>query len=179
MVVTGRYELPRVSGVRYHAFVDPSGGSQDSMTLAIAHNEKGTAILDAVREHKPPFSPEAVASEFAEVLRAYHSSTVTGDRYGGEWPREQFRKHGIEYKPADKAKSELYLELLPAINSGKVELLDNTRLLAQLRALERRTSRIGKDTVDHGPGGHDDLANAVAGALVGAMARPRIPFMAF
>ena len=29
------------------------------MTLAIAHNEKGTAILDAVREHKPPFSPEA------------------------------------------------------------------------------------------------------------------------
>ena len=105
--------------------------------------------------------------------------TVTGDRYGGEWPREQFRKRGIEYKPADKPKSELYLELLPAINSGKVELLDNTRLLAQLRSLERRTSRIGRDTVDHGPGGHDDLANAVAGALVGVMARPRVPFMVF
>ena len=163
----------------YFGFVDPSGGSQDSMTLAIAHNEKGTAVLDAVREHKPPFSPEAVASEFAEVLKAYRLSTVTGDRYGGEWPREQFRKRGIEYKPADKPKSELYLELLPAINSGKVELLDNTRLLAQLRSLERRTSRIGRDTVDHGPGGHDDLANAAAGALVGAMARPRVPFMVF
>jgi len=179
VVVPGRYELPRVSEVRYFGFVDPSGGSQDSMTLAIAHSENGTAVLDAVREHKPPFSPEAVASEFAEVLRAYHISTVTGDRYGGEWPREQFRKRGIEYKPADKPKSELYLELLPAINSGKVELLDNTRLLAQLRSLERRTSRIGRDTVDHGPGGHDDLANAVAGALVGAMARPRVPFMVF
>ena len=179
VVVPGRYELPRVSEVRYFGFVDPSGGSQDSMTLAIAHNEKGTAVLDAVREHKPPFSPEAVASEFAEVLKAYRLSTVTGDRYGGEWPREQFRKRGIEYKPADKPKSELYLELLPAINSGKVELLDNTRLLAQLRSLERRTSRIGRDTVDHGPGGHDDLANAAAGALVGAMARPRVPFMVF
>ena len=179
VVVPGRYELPRVSGVRYHAFVDPSGGSQDSMTLAIAHSERGTAVLDAVREHKPPFSPEAVASEFAEALKAYRVSTVMGDRYGGEWPREQFRKRGIEYRPAKKTKSELYLELLPAINSAKVELLDNARLLSQLRSLERRTSRIGRDTVDHGPDGHDDLANAVAGALVGAMARPRIPFMVF
>ena len=179
VVVTGRYELPRVSGVRYHAFVDPSGGSQDSMTLAIAHNEKGTAVLDAVREHKPPFSPEAVVSEFAGMLKAYRLSTVTGDRYGGEWPREQFRKRGIEYRPAEKTKSELYLELLPAINSAKVELLDNARLLSQLRSLERRTSRVGRDTVDHGPGGHDDVANAVAGALVGAMARPRVPFMVF
>ena len=179
VVVPGRYELPRVSEVRYFGFVDPSGGSQDSMTLAIAHSENGRAVLDAVREHKPPFSPEAVASEFAEVFKAYRVSTVMGDRYGGEWPREQFRKHGIEYKPADKAKSELYLELLPAINSGKVELLDNTRLLAQLCSLERRTSRIGRDSVGHGPGGHDDLANAVAGALVGAMARTRVPFMVF
>ena len=179
VVIPGRYELPAVTGIRYMAFVDPSGGSQDSMTLAIAHHENGKAVLDALREHKPPFSPEAVASEFAGMLKAYHISTVTGDRYGGEWPREQFRKRGIEYKPADKPKSELYLELLPAINSGKVELLDNTRLLAQLRSLERRTSRIGRDTVDHGPGGHDDLANAVAGALVGAMARPRVPFMVF
>ena len=179
VVIPGRYELPAVTGIRYMAFVDPSGGSQDSMTVAIAHHENGKAVLDALREHKPPFSPEAVASEFAEVLKAYRLSTVTGDRYGGEWPREQFRKRGIEYRPAEKTKSELYLELLPAINSGKVELLDNTRLLAQLHSLERRTSRIGRDTVDHGPGGHDDLANAVAGALVGAMVRPRVPFMVF
>ncbi len=92
-------------------------------------------------------------------------SQVTGDRYGGQWPREQFRKHGIEYKPAEKTKSELYLELLPTINSGRVELLDSKRLQNQLVGLERRTSRAGRDTVDHAPGGHDDLANSVAGAL--------------
>jgi hypothetical protein len=39
-------------------------------------------------------------------------------------------------------------------------------LLAQLTGLERRTARGGRDTIDHGPGGRDDLANAVAGALV-------------
>ena len=55
------------------------------------------------------------------------------------------------------------------LNSGKVELLDNTRLINQISALERRTARGGRDSVDHGPGGHDDLANACAGALVAVM----------
>jgi hypothetical protein len=49
----------------YVAFVDPSGGSSDSMTLAIAHKEGETEVLDLIRERKPPFSPEAVVEEFA------------------------------------------------------------------------------------------------------------------
>ena len=32
--------------------------------------------------------------------------------------------------------------------------------------LERRTARGGRDSIDHTPGGHDDLANAAAGVLV-------------
>ena len=32
--------------------------------------------------------------------------------------------------------------------------------------LERRTSRGGRDSIDHAPGAHDDLPNAVAGVLV-------------
>jgi hypothetical protein len=32
--------------------------------------------------------------------------------------------------------------------------------------LERRTARGGKGSIDHSPGQHDDLANAVAGCLV-------------
>ncbi len=170
VTVPGRFELPPVSGTRYFGFTDPSGGGQDSFALAVAHYENGKAVLDCVREKRPPFSPEAVAQEFAEVLKQYHVSTVTGDRYGGEWPREQFRKHGIEYRPSEKTKSEIYLELLPAINSGKLELLDNKRLLTRLRALERRTSRVGRDTIDHPPGSHDDLVNAMAGAATRALA---------
>ena len=54
------------------------------------------------------------------------------------------------------------------MNSGKVELVELPHLLAQLRSLERRTSRVGRDVVDHAPGTHDDLANASVGALVGA-----------
>ena len=101
-------------------------------------------ILDAVRERRPPFSPEQVVQEFADTLKAYHVSTVRGDRYAGEWPREQFRKQGVEYKPAEQTKSGLYLKLLPMINSGKVELLHNPKMLTQLSGLERRTSQVDK-----------------------------------
>jgi len=165
VVLPGRRELPPVRGVQYVAFVDPSGGSQDAMTLAIAHNQDGRAVLDALRERKPPFSPEGVVQEFAELLKTYGVTTVTGDRYAGEWPRERFREHGIAYGVSEQSKSELYAALLPAINSCRVELLDLLRLNSQLLGLERRTSRGGRDTIDHGPGGHDDIVNAVAGVL--------------
>jgi len=61
------------------------------------------------------------------------------DRYAGEWPREAFRKCGVEYRVSDQPKSDLYLGLLPLLNSGRVELLDHQRLVAQLCGLERRT----------------------------------------
>lgn len=91
---------------------------------------------------------------------------VVGDAWGAEFVREQFKKHGIGYRISDKAKSPLYLEFLPLLNSGRVELRDHPRTVAQICALERRTARAGKDSIDHPPGGHDDLANAVAGVLV-------------
>lgn len=165
-VVTGRYELPPARGVRYLAFVDPSGGSADSMTLGIAHRDGERAVLDCVRERKPPFSPDDVVLEFCAMLKSYGINTVRGDRYAGEWPRERFRAHGVSYEPAEQTKSDLYRDLLPILNSGRAELLDHPRLVAQLCQLERRTARSGKDSIDHAPGAHDDIANCVAGALL-------------
>ncbi|APO74580.1 hypothetical protein AM571_CH01759 [Rhizobium etli 8C-3] len=164
-VTTGVYERPRISGVRYRGFVDPSGGSNDSMTLAISHSEGRRVVLDCTREIKPPFSPEAVVDDFAKTLASYGIHEVEGDRYAGEWPREQFRKRGISYKLSEKIRSDLYRDLLPMLNSGTVDLLDDNRLVNQIVNLERRVSRGGKESIDHAPGGHDDLANAVAGAL--------------
>jgi hypothetical protein len=152
-------------GVTYEAFTDPSGGSADSMTLAIAHRQGDLTIIDVLRERKPPFSPEDAVAEFATLLRSYRISKITGDGYGGEWPRERFRNYGIVYETATKTKSDLYRDLLPAINSGQVELPDDARLVAQIVGLERRTARGGRDSIDHAPSGHDDLANAVAGVV--------------
>ncbi|MDQ2069061.1 hypothetical protein [Natronospira bacteriovora] len=171
-VMPGRYELPYLSEHRYRAFVDPSGGSRDSMTLAIGHDEGQTVVVDAIREVKPPFSPEAVVSDFADLMRDYRISRVEGDRYGGEWPRERFAMHRITYDVAQKPRSDLYRDMLPLLNSKRIELPDNDRLVIQLCSLERRTGRSGKDTIDHGTGAHDDLCNAVAGLVAGTK-RPR------
>jgi hypothetical protein len=172
-IVPSRFELPPVSGVRYVAFVDPSGGGSDSFTLAIAHLEKDIAILDAIREVIPPLSPEDVIKDFSNLILSYNTTSVIGDRYGGEFPREQFAKNGVTYAVTDKAKSDIYKELLPMMNSGKVELLENLRLSVQLISLERRTARGGRDSIDHPAGAHDDLANAAAGALVNVFSKLR------
>jgi hypothetical protein len=167
VVDVGVRERAPVAAVWYSAFTDPSGGSADSMTLAIAHREKDdTAVLDCVREVRPPFSPEDVVEEFSALLKSYRVTTVTGDRYAGEWPRERFRAHRISYEVGAKVKSDIYRDVLPAINSGRVRLLDHPRLVGQLCSLERRTSRGGRDSIDHPPGAHDDVANSVAGALI-------------
>lgn len=166
-VVRGRHELPRVGSAQYLAFVDPSGGTSDSMTMAIAHIEGGRIIIDLVREARPQptFSPETVIAEFSEVLRRYGISAVTGDRFAGAFPAELFRRHGIEYRLAELPTSAIYIEALAALNSGVVELLDHARLIAQLCGLERRTRATGKDTIAPPRGGHDDIANAVAGVI--------------
>lgn len=168
VTVQGRRELAPAEALRYVAFVDPSGGSSDSFTLAIAHREGERAVLDVVRETRPPFSPEQVVADYAALLQQYRIYTVTGDRYAGEWPRERFAIHGISYVPSERTRSDLYRELLPLVNAGQVELLDLPRLAAQFIGLERHVARSGKDTIDHAPGGHDDMANAAAGALVAA-----------
>jgi hypothetical protein len=174
VTMPGVFELPPQPGRQYFGFCDPSGGSSDSMTLGIAYRtDEGGAVLVCLRETKPPFSPAAVVAEYVQVLRKYGCKEVYGDAYASQWVEEPFRNLNIRYRQADKNRSEIYLEALSAINSKQVSLLDNHKLVQQLVALERRTSRSGKDAVDHRNGQHDDLANAGMGALIYALASAR------
>jgi hypothetical protein len=168
VVCWGRAELPPEPGQVYSAFCDPSGGVSDAMTLAIGHlSRRSVCTLDALLEIRPPFDPEQAVARCAALLRRYQVATVSGDKYAGEWPRARFAEHGITFEQSARPKSDLYGDLLPLLNARRVELLDHPRLSAQLTGLERRTARSGRDSIDHAPGGHDDLANAVAGVLVG------------
>ena len=174
VVAHGVRELPPGDGITYAAFCDPSGGSADSMTLAIGHCEaNGVAVLDAVREVRPPFSPDQVVEEFSALLKSYGISRVTSDYYGGEWPRERFASHGISLDVSTRNKSQIYAEFLPALNGQRVRLLDLPRLIGQLVALERRTARGGRDSIDHAPGGRDDVCNSTCGVLVNLIADRR------
>lgn len=163
----GVRERPRIPGVMYRAFCDPAGGTgADSMTLAIAHTEGDRGVLDLLREIRPPFDPESAVEEFSQTLKDYGVGQVRGDHYAGDWPKRRFLHHSIQYITSAAAKSRIYLEWLPILNAGRCDLLDDPRLIFQASTLERRTSRVGKDTIDHPPGGHDDMVNCAAGALV-------------
>jgi hypothetical protein len=166
LVQPGRYELSPRDDLIYSAFVDVSGGQADAFTWAIGHLQNETAIIDLLREVRPHFSPAEVTSQCAEDLARYRISEITGDFYGAEFTAERFRECGITYNKAEKPKSIIYLEMLPLLMSGRIELLDNTRSVHQLYNLERRRHRGGRDTIDHSPGGSDDLANALAGCAV-------------
>jgi hypothetical protein len=114
-VSLGVRERPPLAEVDFMGFCDPSGGSADSMTLAIGHKEGDTVVIDAIRERKPPFSPDDVCAEFAALLKSYRVTKVTGDRYAGEWPRERLAVHGVGYEPAERPKSDLYRDMLPLL----------------------------------------------------------------
>lgn len=156
-------ELPFIKRQKYFAFVDPAGGGQDEYTLAIGHKEDSTVIVDVIKARRGV--PAEITAGYAALLLQYGIKKVKGDKFAGSWPGDEFAKHGIQYEPADKPRSGLYLDLLPTLTSGNVELPPDDKLTNQLCSLERRTSQSGRDTIDHGPGGHDDRANVVAGLV--------------
>jgi hypothetical protein len=90
-----------------------------------------------------------------------------------ESPHEAFGVYGITYEPSQQNKSELYLLLLPVLNSEKAELVDVPRLVSQLCSLVRRTARGGRDSIGHPLGSHDDIANDITGAFENAAGRAK------
>jgi hypothetical protein len=175
-VVRNRIVLPPLRDEDYVGFVDPSGGRNDAMVLAIAHRHRETTgVLDCLIERIPPFSPEEVVDEFCGVLKQYRVSKVTGDHYAAGWCEGQFVKRGIMYEASEETRSEIYLRFLPIVTSGQCELLDHQKTKHQFISLERRVARGGRDSVDHPPNSHDDCANATAGAIGLALSRSVIP----
>jgi len=165
------------------AFVDMSGGRHDASVLAIAHAEAVTrpdgkrdlphVRLDALHCQPAPHEPAAVVERFAEVLKEHGLRKVTGDRYAGAWVPDAFRNAGITYEESELDKSAIYCNTLPHFAERRVEIINDKRLVTELRLLERRPRAGGRgDSVDHPPrNGHDDCANAACGALHLAAAR--------
>jgi hypothetical protein len=175
-ITPGILERPPARRTSYFSFIDASGGRVDSFTAAVGHLDRGrdVVVLDALREIVPPFSPETACGEIAQFLKCYGLTSTVGDRYASAWVAEQFGKYGIRVKPSEQNKSDLYLNALAAINSRRVELLDNPRMVSQFCSLERRPGR-NREFVDHpeGDAWHDDVANVAAGVVSLGVSAPR------
>ena len=161
----------RAAITSYHAFVDVASGSgKDAFAMAISHKAQDNIIIDCIREKRPPFKPSEVIAEFAPLLKQYRIGKIVGDRYAGGFPPEASQRCGIRYEPAKKTKSELYVDLLPLLNSARITLPRNDRLLSQIVGLERTVTRgSGKENIDHARDAHDDISNSVAGATMLAL----------
>ena len=167
-------------GLTYTSFVDAASGSgKDAFAVAVAHEDAGRYVLDLVKSWRPPFNPSSTIAECAELLKRYRMHETCGDRYAPGFVNEGFRFNQIHYRPSERDRSAIYLELLPLVNAQHVLLLDRPDLLRELRALERRRGTGGRDRVDHRSGSHDDLANAAAGclALLAAQEAMGAPYM--
>jgi hypothetical protein len=157
---------PRPHPSFYRAFTDASGGvGKDSYTLAIAHQEGEHFALDVVRGTTGKFDPQKVTADYATLLKEYRIGSVVGDNYASQWVAGAWRDTGIAYVQSDIPKSQIYLECLPLFTRGLVRLPDHTKLLRELRLLERTAHRGGRESVDHPRGAHDDYANACCGVL--------------
>ena len=172
----GCHERPAAARFQYVCFVDPSGGKRDSFTAAVSHRQGDTLFLDMAREWRAPLDPATVVGEIAALVKPYNIRSVTGDAYGGEWPRTAFRAAGLSYEVSERSRSEIYLETGPLLAQARIRLIDFQRLTMQLRQLERRTSVSGRDAVNHPPGGADDLSNSALGSLWLASKKPSREF---
>lgn len=164
-IVAGRHELPPRDGVAYYATVDPSGGGADHFTFAIMHKD-GDQVVQAVlkgwhRTGGKALDLATAVKEISETLTIYHLREVTGDRYAGNWPRQEFQKANVHYQESKIDKSEAYLECEPVFAQGRIQLLDHPNQ-REWKLLEKSNRAGGKAKVDHPRGAHDDYANVAA-----------------
>ncbi len=157
--VVQRAPLP---GVRYVAFVDNSGGSNDDMVLAVGHVEGGARVVDGVwsQDGKVPFDPVKAIEKFAGVCQAYGVGRVWGDTYGGSYFMREYLNRGVMYEVCPLHPSALYELSEAGFNRGDIRLPNHARLVEQLNALREKGGKI-----THAYGGHDDFSNAACGVL--------------
>jgi hypothetical protein len=167
-------------GLAYHCGVDPSGGVKDSFTAAVSHADKDNSIvLDALIEIKAPFDPDVAVESVSAMIKSFRLNSCTGDKYAAQFVVSAFAKHGITYRHSERDRSKIYADVLPLFTSGRARLLDTEkgRLAVQYAGLQRETSSMGRDKIDHQKGGKDDLCNSASLAMVlASSAPPRMTF---
>jgi hypothetical protein len=173
-------ELPPQQEAKYQCFVDMGGGRHDASTMAVAHavgsGDARRYVVDLVRGRKG--DPIAAAREFVALAREYNCGTIAGDNYGAQWVAGTYSDLGAEYRHSPLVRSDLYLAGQVLFVRGLVSMPNEAQLIRELRLLERRTTKSGKDSVDHPAGATDDYANSIFGALYLVAAKTYAPAIA-
>ncbi len=157
---------PPRAGIEYHMFCDASGGKGDSFCSCVAHAEENVVVVDALHETRSPFNAVNAVRATAALAKQYRISAIQGDDFAAGVLSSMVAETGIRYERVKRDHSATYIEAAVLFTSGRARLVENARMIHQFAQLERRAVSSGRDRVSHPLGTHDDLANAVAGALV-------------
>ena len=107
-----------ISDPRFPEFLkNPSGGKVKAVRL-------DPVFRSPVRRHPAPglLSEGEVNKLLVETRPSLSCQRCDRRPIRREFPRELFRKHGISYDLAKQTKSELFRDLLPLLNSGRIVL---------------------------------------------------------
>jgi hypothetical protein len=182
-IVRGRLELPPQKEINYVAALDAATRGAD-FAIAIVHKTVGdSVVVDCVRTwtgtKNTPLSIEAVLFQIRDLLQTYNTNQVTGDQYYSDAICQQLLKLQIVYQRFDftvQSRSGLFTNLKYYLGERKLELLDDPKLLGQLRSL-RQEQRPGGHVDVRPSSGNDDSAVALALALNKAIIQEKaLPF---
>jgi hypothetical protein len=166
-------ELPPRDGFDYWCFVDMSGGRADLSTCCVSHLEGERVVIDVILGRAG--DPAAATEEYAALAKSYRCTRITGDNYGADLVAGPYRECGVEYAVSPLVRSEIYLATLPTWTRGLVSMPNHAVTIRELRMLERKVARSGRDSVNHPPGQHDDHANSLCGSIYLAMSALQQP----
>jgi hypothetical protein len=182
-IVRGRVELPPQKEINYVAALDAATRGAD-FAIVIVHKTVGdSVVVDCVRTwtgtKNTPLSIEAVLFQIRDLLQTYNTNQVTGDQYYSDAICQQLLKMQIVYQRFDftaQSRSGLFTNLKYYLGERKLELLDDPKLLGQLRSL-RQEQRPGGHVDVRPSSGKDDSAVALALALSEAINQEQaLPF---
>ena len=175
-VVAGREALRYEPGKHHYLFVDTAGGGgQDSLAACVTRTIPIGAQVCRLFERKPPFDAEAVCDEIAALAAEYNVTMVRGDNFSGATWASMFKQRGLTQVVEKATATVLFRNFAPCVTGKKVELLDPNTGMTQERALNqlvRLEKREGGEKITHPQGEHDDVANALAGAVLMAIRPP-------
>ena len=168
-VVRGRTGLPPRPGARYVAAIDPAGRHDDFALAIVELSLEQKVILVRLSRwrgtRKAPLAYESVLSEIRSILGTSEINSVIGDQYCCDLIGQHLAKLGIFYKISafgSQTRANIFATLRHLLVQRKIELLDDSELLRELRSLQMLTTERGQVDVRPSPGLRDDSAVAVA-----------------
>ena len=176
-IVRDRFELLPAAEHSYTAALDAAFRG-DNFAFCVVHREDEKVVQDFLctwRGSKArPVNLSETLSQIAETLNRFGISTVFGDQFCSEPIRQSLRTMGIDFeqvKTLGTGGAPIWTSLRTLITSGRIELLDDSATLSELKKLELVVTSGGNQRVEAATG-HDDRAVALALASHEAVSQP-------